>query len=324
MKRFILNNEEQIKKWVDTVKDKQTILNIYGQSIEEMQKIIDNPVNSISPLDKDYSYRINVARNITILAMAIAIKTEIFPENYKDIIVEIQVGNLDEPKLYKTQGDHRIKNGKSVSSLYLNALVDLASGDISLFLDALGVFAHELFHAKQYFNSQRKELSISNLIYSLEHIAYYDDYKENYNNIFYETEAFYNGYLFAIEFMRHILSKNSYSKENSLIYKNRLISIAMKNRPNWQSNLFDFETQCNYVKKLLNIIEQKNITISPQILNKYPILKIVFDNNGILYEKTKIVNFLSKQLSNNKFEESEQKLFNLLIDVFNDNRIKKK
>lgn len=55
----------------------------------------------------------------------------------------------------------------------------------------------------------------------------------------------------------------------------------------------------------------------------YPILRTVFDNNGVLYEKSKYTSFLSKYSNNSQSDESERKLFNLLMDVFEDVPTKK-
>lgn len=303
-----IDNEETIKKLVASAKDFNTISKYYGLSIEKIKKVIDNPVKSFSKLDDDYWERVNSARDIAILAMAIAVKTMIPEENYKNIVLKIIPGNLPKESGKSILGTQCVEQKKSVASFYLSSIEDLAIGKIYEFCVALGVFAHELHHTKQYLNSQKKEeLTIPNLIYSLENIAYHDDYTENYSNIFYETEAFYVGSAFSADYLRFLLNKKTGRDQH--------IDILMQNRPDWHNALFDFDTQCGIVKKLLNIIEDKNIKITDGMLRKYPILNTLYNTNGVFYDEPMYSRFLSQRMNNSSNNEQERDLCRLLLEV---------
>ena len=310
--------EEKIKCLVDSVKDETSIIQVYGPSIVKVRNMLNNmPSKSVSRADDDYWERISPARMIAIMAMAEGVKKTIPEENYKDIVLHIADGNYEKRNGRITCGEQEIKQNKSINTIYLNSIESLAFGDISDFCIALKVFTHELYHTKQYLVSKSRELTISNLIYCLEHIVYSDrdDYHANYDYIFFETEADFFRAKHSAEFIKYFINKD--------FDNDKYLDALMKHKPNWKNLLFNSETQCNHVKKLLNEIADKKILITEDILNIYPILRTVYDNNGVLYEKSKYTSFLAKYSNNSQTDESERKFFNLLIDVFEDVPTKK-
>ena len=65
------------------------------------------------------------------------------------------------------------------------------------------------------------------------------------------------------------------------------------------------------------------VKISKEIFDIYPILEYLYDSNGALYEESKLINATTKYLNNNKVNEDEKEFLNLLMKVFEDNKVKK-
>ena len=251
---WTIDDEERIKMLVNSVKDSETIVKIYGASIKQIRHFLHVlPPKSFSELDEDYWIRMAAARTVAKFVMAAAVKEIISEDNYKNIALSFLPGNIMVENGRTTCGQQFIENGKSVNAIYLNSIEALASGNLVDFLMALTVFAHELYHTKQYFDSKSGKLTISNLIYCLEKIAYSskDEYQKNYDNIFYEQEADFFGVSHSYSFIKIFDDKD--------IDKTKYINTFMSSKKNWQNLLFDFKTQCNYVKELLSIIDSKNI-----------------------------------------------------------------
>lgn len=317
-----ISGEEQIERLVNSVKDAQSIANNYGPALAGMKKIFSSQLESNSDIPKinpinndDYWERINIARQIVIMTMGLAVKNYIPRENYKDLRLEIFYGNRDTPKNHMLFGINYLdKDNKVLNGMYLCALEYLATGEIVKFCHSISTFVHELYHSKQGFAAKKGEFSISNLIYSLESVAYtYKcDYDADYDRIFFESEADYYGYSFTSRIVGLLSSKE---KDFDI---EKYVEILMKKKQNWKNMLFDFDTQCNYVKELLGKIKSKNIIISPDLLDKYPILKSFYEQDGSFKNPDTLIPTLKRLSSGNNASQKLNDFINLLIVVYQD------
>ena len=313
-----IDDEETIKKLVDSVNDVGAMASNYGQSINAIRNIVIEGLESKQEAEKinpftteDYWQRINHARKIILMLMGLAVKKYIPKERYKDITLKAFPGNLEKVNGSETYGiNYKNDENKILNGIYLCAIEYLATGKIVEFSRSIGVFAHEMYHTKQKFSLEKAEFSISNLINALERIAYdKDEYDENYNHIFFETEADYNGISFTADIFRLLATKdNNFDKD-------KYIEILMKRKEDWKNMLFDFDTQCNYVKELIEKLKKDNITITKELLDIYPILRAIYQQDGNIQNPDVVIPKLKKLANNNNASNELNNFINLLIAV---------
>lgn len=323
-----IDDEKTIKKLVDSVKDAQSIASNYGQAINAIRKIVLDELTKEQVSEKinmfttaDYWERINYARQIVLMLMGLAVKNCISEERYKDIILKVLPGNMELATSCKqTLGtNYQNEENKNVNTMTLCAIEYLASGNILEFSRSLSTFAHEIYHTKQKFSLESGEFSISNLINALERVAYAnkDEYDKNYNHIFFETEADYNGLTLSADMFRLLAVK----KENfNKFDKDKYIELLMGRKANWKNMLFDFDTQCNYVKELIEKLKKDNRTITPNLLDRFPVLRTIYQQDGSLQNSNVIIPRLKRLLTNDATNDLNN-FINLLIIVHQDTKV---
>lgn len=323
-----IDDEKTIKKLVDSVKDAQSIASNYGQAINAIRKIVLDELKKEQVSEKinmfttvDYWERINYARQIVLMLMGLAVKNCISEERYKDIILKVLPGNMELATSCKqTLGtNYQNEENKNVNTMTLCAIEYLASGNILEFSRSLSTFAHEIYHTKQKFSLESGEFSISNLINALERVAYAnkDEYDKNYNHIFFETEADYNGLTLSADMFRLLAVK----KENfNKFDKDKYIELLMGRKANWKNMLFDFDTQCNYVKELIEKLKKDNRTITPNLLDRFPVLRTIYQQDGSLQNSNVIIPRLKRLLTNDATNDLNN-FINLLIIVHQDTKV---
>ena len=323
-----IDDEKTIKKLVDSVKDAQSIASNYGQAINAIRKIVLDELKKEQVSEKinmfttvDYWERINYARQIVLMLMGLAVKNCISEERYKDIILKVLPGNMELATSCKqTLGtNYQNEENKNVNTMTLCAIEYLASGNILEFSRSLSTFAHEIYHTKQKFSLESGEFSISNLINALERVAYAnkDEYDKNYNHIFFETEADYNGLTLSADMFRLLAVK----KENfNKFDKDKYIELLMERKANWKNMLFDFDTQCNYVKELIEKLKKDNRTITPNLLDRFPVLRTIYQQDGSLQNSNVIIPRLKRLLTNDATNDLNN-FINLLIIVHQDTKV---
>ena len=214
------------------------------------------------------------------------------------------------------------KFNKQYSVEYSNKLIKcIQDKNIIGFLYVLTIIGHEIFHIYQYQCVENEILKPDCLIDALEYVKREIDekfYEKNYPFLHSEISADLAGIYLTIGFIENIIGRkltNNEKKEINYIF----IEKSNKNLKIYRDN----EEIYNYINSLIEDIKDYTAN-NLELLNKYPILKHIFNSNGNVRQLDEIINNYEILSSFYNEKNDLRRLYITIIKSISlDNKIKK-
>ena len=214
------------------------------------------------------------------------------------------------------------KFNKQYSVEYSNKLIKcIQDKNIIGFIYVLTIIGHEIFHIYQYQCIENKILKTNCLIDALECVKREMDenfYETNYSFLHSEISADIAGIYLTVGFIENLIGRKLTNKE-----KTDLNYIFIEKNKKDLKRYVENEEIYNYINYLVTDIKDY-ITNNLELLNKYPILKNIFNSNGDIWQLDQIINnYEILSLFYNNKKDLEKLYITIIKSISLDNKIKK-
>lgn len=175
---------------------------------------------------------------------------------------------------------------------------------------------HELIHVKQYEDISNGIVSVKNFLISLENILIKSSYyRENYPNTYLEIDADVRGIDMLFDFFGEyqIFDQSTIEKVKEII-KMASCDIEADEDENWvmvDGIKQDISVNCYLVNEVSKYIKE-----NPELFNSYPLLKLIYKDNGNLCDIKELFEMRMNLLLNAKPEDELDETFQFIIDIY--------
>ena len=248
---------------VDSIEKINGLINYYTKDYKRVEKIL-----SSFPIKSD-----DQAFILEMYLMAFVLKKYVSEKDYGKIVVNIYEAKDIDNKSNSLGGYCGKIDGKHTIKVYPLDRECLASEKIELFAQTFATFAHEIYHMKQKIDIDDEKFDYLTIVSCLEFLLkdnVLGFYKTNYQDLVFEITAEAYGNILASDFLKQ------YKKDFD---KDRFTKVVLKmTRPNYEG-LLGKDRKIEYLSRLIDLVKKYNI-INPSTLDKYPLLKHIFSEDG--------------------------------------------